>query len=71
MAEKKTDEYPKMLYRAADQGHAHESAPGADDHIVCQHRVVESETEEAEAKADGWANSPAELVEAPAKKGAK
>lgn len=75
MADESKD-YPRMLYRQADAGTEHESAPGADDGIVCQHRTVENAEEEEAAKAEGWANSPAEAADAadaaaPAKKGSK
>lgn len=70
--EKDQNTYPKMLYRLADAGTEHESAPGAGDAVTCQHLIVESEEEEADAKAAGFFDSPAEAgAAAPAKKGAK
>lgn len=52
-------EYPKMLYRPAETGHEHESAPGAGDAVTCEQRIVESKEEEVAATAEGFTDTPA------------
>lgn len=47
------DEYPKMLFRAADEGELMHDLP-------CETLIVEDADEEAAAKGDGWAETPAE-----------
>lgn len=65
MAEEKSNEHPKMLYRYREDA-IHAQGCELLHGVPCETLVVDSEEGEADAKADGWTNSPAEAEAAAA-----